>query len=401
MEPYRISVPDKNIKVLKEKLAHATLPDELDGVGWGYGVPLADLKRLVKYWRDEYNWREEEAKLNALPNFHKTIDVAGFGDLDIHYLHQPSESPNSIPLLFCHGWPGSYVEVTKMLQPLNKEVNGISFSVVAPSLPNFGWSQGVRRKDFGLGQYAEVNHKLMKSLGYERYATQGGDWGFYITRTMGLLYPDSIIGSHINMIRAQAPTFFSHPLLALKHSLIPYTNQDRLGFARSQWFAEEGSGYRLLQSTKPQTLGYSLSDSPVGLLAWIFEKLRDWTDNYPWTDTEILTWVSIYYFSTAGSAANLRIYYEAVHPDVATGGISRDRTQQWIGDVKLGICQCPRELTVVPSTWAKTLGPVVFESNKSRGGHFAAWEIPDEIVDDLRKMFGKGGPCYLDPISKL
>jgi len=241
----------------------------------------------------------------------------------------------------------------------------------------------------------------MQSLGYEKYATQGGDWGFYITRTMGLLYPESIIGSHINMIRAQAPTFSSHPLLALQHALMPYTSQDHRGFARSQWFANEGSGYRLLQSTKPQTVGYSLKDSPVGLLAWILEKLNDWTDNYPWTDTEILTWVSIYYFSTAGSAASLRIYYEAIHPDLAAGGISRDRTQQWIGDIRLGICHCPRELTVVPSTWARTLGPVVFESKKTRGGHFAAWEIPDEIVDDLRKMFGKGGPCYQSSTSKL
>jgi hypothetical protein len=142
---------------------------------------------------------------------------------------------------------------------------------------------------------------------------------------------------------------------------------------------EEGTGYRLLQSTKPQTIGYALHDSPVALLAWIYEKLHDWTDDYPWSDDEILTWVSIYYFSTAGPAASLRIYYEAVHN--TSVGVTRDRTSQWIGKVKLGLCHSPKEL-------------VVFESQKTKGGHFAAHEQPAEIVRDLRTMFGKGGPCY-------
>ncbi|KAI7576958.1 hypothetical protein KC316_g10469, partial [Hortaea werneckii] len=157
--------------------------------------------------------------------------------------------------------------------------------------------------------------------------------------------------------------------------------------------AEEGTGYRLEQSTKPQTLGYSLTDSPVGLLAWMLEKLHDWTDAYPWTDDEILTWVSIYYFSTAGPAASLRIYYEAVHPRGADA-VTRDQTQHWIPKVKLGLLHAPRELTVVPLTWGRTLGPVVHESVQKKGGHFFAWECPDALVQDLRTMFGKGGPCY-------
>lgn len=253
-------------------------------------------------------------------------------------------------------------------------------------------SEGPKQKGFGLKQYAETLQRLMQSLGYQKYVTQGGDWGFYITRAMGLLFPESVMASHINMIRASAPTWTSNPLLALQHAIQPYSERDRKGLERSKWFADEGSGYRLLQSTKPQTLGYALQDSPVALLAWMYEKLHDWTDDYPWTDDEILTWVSIYYFSTAGPAASLRIYYEATHANEA--GVSRDRTQQWIGKVKLGLCHAPRELTVVPHTWARTLGPAVFESQKARGGHFAAWEIPDEIVSDLRAMFGKGGPCY-------
>ncbi|KAK0289372.1 hypothetical protein LTR35_002569 [Friedmanniomyces endolithicus] len=401
MAAYTINIPDDRIAALKQKLSHATFPDELEGTGNEYGAPLAEVKRLTEYWKTSYDWKAAEAKLNALPNFHKSIKVDGFPALDIHYLHQPSDSPDAIPLLFCHGWPGSYIEVTKMLESLKQSIDGVSFHVVAPSLPNFAWSEGPKQRAFGLKQYAEVNHRLMHSLGYPKYVTQGGDWGFYITRAMGLLYPQSVMASHINMIRASPPTWSSHPLLALQHAVQPYSEREKKGFERSKWFNEEGNGYRVLQCTKPQTVGYALADSPVGLLAWMLEKLVDWTNNYPWTDDDLLTWISIYHFSTAGPAASLRIYYEAVHSEL--GGVSRDRTQQWIGGVKLGLCHSPRELTVVPSTWARTLGPVVFESFKEKGGHFAAWEVPEEIVGDLRGMFGRGGKCYgiTGPVAKL
>lgn len=176
--------------------------------------------------------------------------------------------------------------------------------------------------------------------------------------------------------------------------MTPYSERDKAGLARTAWFVNEGTGYRHTQSTKPQTLGYSLADSPVGLLAWIYEKLHDWTDDYPWTDDEILTWVSIYWFSTAGPAASLRIYYEATHTGSAKGSVHRDRTAQYIPKVKLGLCYTPKELSVIPHTWGRTLGPVAFESQKTKGGHFAAWEIPDEISNDLQTMFGKGGACH-------
>lgn len=207
---------------------------------------------------------------------------------------------------------------------------------------------------------------------------------------MGLLYPQRCLASHINMIRASAPSFTSHPVLALQHVVTPYTEREKRGLERTRWFLQEGSGYRMEQSTKPQTLGYSQADSPIGLLAWIYEKLHDWPDNYPWTDDEILTWVSIYLFSTAGPAASVRIYYEMSHGDPET---SRDKPQKWIGGVKLGIAHFPRELGVVPDTWARTLGPVVWESKHEEGGHFAAWEKPRAIAEDLWAMFGKRGPC--------
>lgn len=215
----------------------------------------------------------------------------------------------------------------------------------------------------------------------------------YITRAMGALYPSSIIASHINMIRASAPTFTSHPILYLQHALKRYSAAERKGLERQNWFLNEGSGYRTQQGTKPQTLGYGLADSPVALLAWIYEKLHDWTDNYIWTPNEICTWISIYWFSRAGPAASLRIYYEVLHTPPANERTSRDGVSRWIGGVPLGTAYFPQELGVVPKTWGRTLGPICFESEWDRGGHFAAYERPDAIASDLNKMFGKYGPC--------
>jgi pimeloyl-ACP methyl ester carboxylesterase len=233
----------------------------------------------------------------------------------------------------------------------------------------------------------------MLQLGFAEYVTQGGDWGFYITRAMGLLYPDNVKASHINLIRAFPPKWTKNPWQAAKHALVPYTEKEKQGFDRGRWFTAEGSGYNVEQRTKPQTIGYALADSPVALLAWIYEKLHDWTDSYPWTDDEILTWISIYQFSTAGANASVRIYYEAVH---SPGKLLKDRdgVTRWIPKVKLGLAYFPKELSVIPKTWGRTLGPVAYESDNDSGGHFAAWEKPEVVARDLRAMFGKNGGCY-------
>jgi len=250
----------------------------------------------------------------------------------------------------------------------------------------------------------------MLQLGYDQYGklyrynppaplaksskvTQGGDWGFAITRAVGLQYPQHCKASHINLILGSPPKLTQQPLLALQHAITPYNAREKAGQDRSAWFQNEGYGYNILQSTKPQTIGFALADSPVALLAWIYEKLHDWTDGYKWTDDEILTWVSIYWFSTAGPAASVRIYNEATRPQPFSD-VSTYRLRQWIPYVKLGIAHFPREISVVPKTWAQTLGPVVHQSEHEKGGHFAAWERPEAIVGDLRKMFGKGGPCF-------
>jgi len=244
----------------------------------------------------------------------------------------------------------------------------------------------------------------MLSLSYPQYVTQGGDWGFMITRAIGHFYPESCKASHVNVVAAQPPTLLSrNPIWALRHKLTPYTEKEKRGLERGQWFQREGSGYNLLQSTKPQTLAYGLEDSPVALLAWILEKLKDWTDEYPWTDDEILTWISIYQFSRAGPAASSRIYYETMHaPPVSSFSPSgkdirtftRAQSTMYVPNVPLGLSHSPKELVVPPRSWGRTLGKVVYESFQDRGGHFCAWERPDVLVRDLRAMLGKGGRCF-------
>ncbi|KAI1154529.1 microsomal epoxide hydrolase [Nemania diffusa] len=400
IKPYKIEVSESRIKDLKTRLSLAKFPDELDGAGWDMGSPLADVKRLAKYWEQSHDWKKAENELNKLPNFVTNIQCEGFEPLAIHFVHIRSKVKGAIPLLWIHGWPGHFYEGMKIIKPLTEGGDGIqhpAFDLVVPSLPNFGFSEGSRTRGFALAQYAETLHKLMLKLGYNEYVTQGGDWGTGISRVLGHLFPKHCRATHLNMDTANPPGFFTNPLLALQHAMLPYSKREQEGQKRSQWFQEEGRGYNLEQSTKPQTLGYGLTDSPVALLGWIYEKLHDWTDSYPWTDEEVCTWVSIYWFSTAGPAASLRIYYERQHntsPDRPKNSLRQPDPRKWSPGVKLGYSHFPKDLSILPSTWIKTLGELVFERSHKDGGHFASWERPNEIVQDLRDMFGKGGGAY-------
>ncbi|KAI1374527.1 epoxide hydrolase 1 [Hypoxylon crocopeplum] len=401
IKPYKIAVPDAALERLRAKLALTTLPRETAFSNDGnYGAPLDDVARLVRVWRDGYDWRRAEADLNdRLPQFTTTVAVDGHEDaLGVHFVYRKSERPGAIPLLFVHGWPGSFLEVSKILPLLTAGgENEPSFDVVAPSLPNYGFSQGTSKPGFGLEQYAEVCHKVMLQLGYEKYVTQGGDWGFFITRMMGVLYPSHIQASHTNLIITQPPSLLSSPLLFLQAALGRFTAEERAGLARTAWFRREGHGYSTIQTTKPHTPGFALADSPVALLAWVYEKLRDWSDAYPWTDEEVLTWISIYLFSDAGADASLRIYYETVHaPTTLSGGgkgeddaAVRGAVLRWNGNVPLGLSSFPKDVIALPLSWGRSLGPVVFEAQHKEGGHFPAYEKPELLVGDLRKMFGK------------
>lgn len=314
-------------------------------------------------------------------------------------------APNTVPTYYRHltsaydcPGPGSFLEVLKIL-PLFTTTNANpslpSFHIIAPSLPNFGFSSGTTRPNFALRAHAETLHKLMLALGYPRYATQSGDWGFWIARALAHTYPAHCIASHYNMVYAAAPTLLSSPLQWLRHALTPATPADAAGRARSAWFARWSRGYNALQSSRDQTLAYALADSPAGLLAWMYEKLVDWSDEYPWTDVEVLAWVSVYWFSVAGPAAAQRIYWE-VSAETDSGYTYAAMLRPTPRGVRLGLTWNPKELEIFPKSWGRGLGTVVFEAENDSGGHFYAHERPEWLVRDLCGMFGTGVDAFKD-----
>lgn len=390
--PFTISVPDEKLERLKQKLALADFPDEIAGVEpWTQGPPVADIKRLANYWENGFDWRKVEARLNQFPQFTAPVEIDGFGSYKIHFVHQKSPIKNAIPLLFVHGWPGSFIEVTKVVGELvNGGADFPSFHVVAPSLVDFGFSSKNTKNDFNIDQQAEALHKLMLALGYDEYVTQGGDLGCLITRFLAINYGKKHVkAQHLNNTAPAEPTESTFPDLHSKCQSTPLSKGELAGLGRTQQFNTEGNGYYKKQSTKPQTVGYFMTDSPVGLLAWIYEALHDWVDGYAWTDDEVLTWISIYYFSKPGPAAASFVYYAIEHRSLNAFAASGA-----YADVPVGVSRFPGDLILLPKLWNHTLGPIVFEREHTKGGHFAAWERPDAIVGDLREMFGREGGAF-------
>ncbi|KAF8872227.1 Alpha/Beta hydrolase protein [Infundibulicybe gibba] len=311
-----------------------------------YGAPLADMRRL-------------------LPQFTRDIDVEGFGSLNIHYIHKRSEVANAIPLLFVHGWPGSFLEATKITPLLlQASPDHPSFHVIVPSLPGYGFSTAPTKKGFSLSQYAETCHKLMLALGYDEYVTQGGDWGYLITRRIARLYGGAHAKAwHTNFPLGAPPKKGFGPLSYPWRLASGYTERDKAGLKRTEWYTKTSSGYFALQSTRPQTLGYGLTDSPVGLLGWIYEKLVAWTD--------LLTWISIYWFSRAGSTAASRIYYE-VTKELGNVLYSTEPTT-----IPLGFSHFAKEAVIPPKKVDGSGSQSRLEVDHDSGGHFAAYEKPD------------------------
>ncbi|EGE02283.1 epoxide hydrolase [Trichophyton equinum CBS 127.97] len=398
IKPFKISVPDSQLEILRKKLEVTTFPDELDESKWDLGAPLDDIKRLTEYWKEKFDWREKERQLNEqMSHFTTDVELAGFDKLNIHFVHHRSEVAGAIPLLFLHGWPGSFLEVSKLLPLLTAgSESHPAFHVVAPSLPNFGFSEGVKKRGFGLAQYAEAMNAVMMALGYEEYVVQGGDWGGVISRIMAKRYPSHVRAVHVNFLILSLPYPWKSPILFLKSLLtIPFSRKDQAKLAVSKNYVTQGNGYMAQQGSRPQTLGYSLHDSPVGLLAWIYEKLHAWTDSYAWTEDEVLTWVSIYLFSRAGPAASTRIYYEFNNASPGPGNFSSEEVAScYSPDVKFAIAHFPREILAFPMLWCRYIGDVVRESEFDKGGHFAAWEVPDVLAADIQGFFGKEGQAY-------
>ncbi|KAK5048687.1 hypothetical protein LTR84_005778 [Exophiala bonariae] len=329
------------------------------------------MQKIVAFWRDEYDWRAEEARLNALgPQFQTDIDIDGLGTINLHFLHAKSKQSNAIPLLFIHGWPGSFNEVSGVL-PLFLEAG---FDVVAPSLPGYGFSSYPDIAGFSFEHCAAVFSKLMGILGYESYVIQGGDWGSDVGRTMSLTYPKNIVAYHANTLPMSKPDFGGKEPA--------YSKFEQALLDRMTWFEESEWAYYSVQATKPRTFGYALHDSPVGMLAWMADKLFLWAEDYDWTYTEIITWTLLHYFP--GPTTGMQWY--ADHPNFEM--LDKDA---WLRktylEVPTGFSAFPKEIGMGPRSWAETIFNVQFWREHPIGGHFAAYERPNELGQDAIEFF--------------
>ncbi len=385
MRPFKIDIPQSQLDDLKQRLAATRWPDEMPGVGWSRGASLSYIKELADYWRTSYDWRAAEARLNQFPQFLTEIDGAA-----VHFLHVRSPEPNAMPVILTHGWPSSVVEFIDVIGPLTNPVAhggtaADAFHVVIPSVPGYAFSGPTGQPGWDTERVAQAWKALMRSLGYDRYLVQGGDWGMPISLRLGLADPQHVAGVHLNMLATFPPANPSDQAAmgALMAELSP------ADIARAQfagYFAQDGAGWLKIQCTRPQTIAYGLTDSPVGQLAWIIEKFKEWTDS---TDSpedaisrdHLLTNVMLYWLTaTAGSSAQL--YYESEHLDA-------DFFRTWGGPWPLampaGVASFPRDAVRAIRPWAEKILPTLTHWTEfDKGGHFAALEQPDLFVGDVR-----------------
>lgn len=377
IEPFTIHVDDTVLDDLQHRLENVRWPDQAPGEPWQLGIPLDVVKEVVAHWRDRYDWRAREAAMNAWPNFVTT--AAGE---KVHFLHVRSPEPDATPLLLTHGWPGSFVEFLDVLGPLSDPAAhggdpADAFHVVVPSMPGYGFSGPTVNPGVDSHRVADAVAELMEQLGYDRYIAQGGDWGAIVTRRLGEAYADRLLGVHFNMLFAFPGADDPDPMAGVTE-----VELERFGAAAAR--IGDGTGYMAIQSTKPQTLAYGLTDSPTGLAAWILEKFQVWSDLEPGGLVETYGWdrlldnvMAYWVTNTAGSAA--RLYAES-----RLAGTSAD--QPWTGrvDVPTGYSHQPYELMQTPRAWADKRYDVVHWVEQERGGHFACFERPAQFVDDLR-----------------
>jgi pimeloyl-ACP methyl ester carboxylesterase len=378
IRPFRIEIPQEDLDDLRERLARTRWPDDLPGEDWSRGVPVSYLQKLAEYWRQDYDWRKNEALLNDLPQFTTSID-----DAKIHFLHVRSPEPDAMPLILTHGWPGSIVEFLDVIGPLTDPAAhggdaADAFHVVMPSLPGFGLSGPISGSGWTEDRMSQTFDELMRRLGYDNYGAQGGDIGAVVSPKLGHAAPDRVIGVHVN---AAAVGFMPFPPLD-DDELAQLTDLERDRVTRIGEFLGDRFGYAQIQGTRPQTLSYGLTDSPVGQLAWIVEKFKEWS--YPSADLpdavidrdRILTNVMLYWLTrTAGSSGN--VYYEGMH---ASGWAAPEPS-----GVPTGVAVFAEDISI--RRYAERGHNIVHWTDFDRGGHFAAMEVPGLLVADVRKFF--------------
>ncbi len=366
--PFEVHVDDAVLTDLRERLLDTRWPGGIDGAGWHYGAPQDEVRRLCEAWV-EFDWRAAEAKLNAFPQFLTEID----GE-QVHFLHVRSDHPGAVPLLLTHGWPGSIAEFLDVIGPLvYPPAHGgdaaDAFHVIAPSIPGYGFSGPTRTQGVHVRRVAEMWAELMARLGYDRYVAQGGDWGSAITSVVGAVDPAHCAAIHLTLAMSTRPP--GTP-----------TEPDELhAMERIQHYVEWDSGYSTQQKSRPQTLGYGLADSPAAQAAWILEKFWSWTDcdGHPenaLTRDEMLDNIMLYWV-TESATSSARIYWE-----------SFGRAERAVVEVPTGFTVYPREIVPPVRSWVAELYPnVVYWNEQPKGGHFAALEVPDAFVADLRECF--------------
>jgi pimeloyl-ACP methyl ester carboxylesterase len=379
IQPFQIAIPQADLDELRERLARTRWPGELPGVGWSRGVPASYLKELAAYWHDEYDWRVHEARLNAYPQFTTEIDGQ-----TIHFLHVRSPEPDALPLILTHGWPGSFVEFLKVIGPLSDpRAHGgnpaDAFHLVIPSIPGFGFSGPTHETGWTTERTARAWAELMRRLGYERYGAQGGDFGAFVSPALGRVDYGRVVGVHLN-----AATYGFIPFGEVtEEELATFTDAEKERVKRLRHYHDEGSGYFRIQATRPQTLAYGLTDSPVAQLAWIVDLFKEWS--FPPTELpeaaierdEMLTNVMLYWLTRTG-ASSAQLYYEEMHAGSWHTEPARTPT---------GVAVFAYDVAI--RRYAEHGNNIVHWSEFERGGHFAALEAPDLLVDDIRAFFGK------------
>lgn len=373
-QPFKINVPQAVLDDLKERLANTRWPDEAEGAGWSMGTSLEYMKELVPYWQSKYDWRKHEAELNRFKQFKADVD-----GVNIHFIHEKGKGPNPMPIILTHGWPDSFYRFHKIIPMLTdpEKYGGKaedSFDVVVPSVPGFGFSD---RKAMSNSAVADLWAKLMTGLGYERFAAAGGDVGSIVTLALSRQHPERVIGIHLT--DAGYPTGQEENLSEAEGEFAK--------FIQGWWFSE--GAYAMLQSTKPQTIAFGLNDSPVGLAAWILsfgstgagaKTLDNGVEAAFGGREDLLTNIMIYWVTqTAGSAA--RTYREEAVASWGSGGGKKDRS-----DVPTAFALFPREAQT-PRDWVARQTNLQRYTKMPEGGHFAALEVPELFVQDLREFF--------------
>jgi pimeloyl-ACP methyl ester carboxylesterase len=364
IRPFRIEVPEAVLEDLRDRLARTRWPDQIPGSGWGYGTDRAYLQELCDHWGAKFDWRAQEDRFNRWPHFLTTIDGQ-----QIHFIHARSDNPNALPLIITHGWPGSVAEFLDVIEPLREE-----FHVVAPSLPGYGWSGPTVEPGWDAARVAQAWKTLMARLGYDRYGAQGGDWGAMISARLAAIDSDHMVGLHSNMLLA----FPSDP------STVQLNAQEQADLAAAGAFMTTGAAYQEIQGKNPQTLGYGLTDSPAGLAGWIVEKFYAWTDNNgnpedAVTRDQILTNLTVYWVTNTINSS-VRLYCESQR------GQNFGPSDEYV-PVPTAAAVFPKEMFRIPEAYAKSRYNLVRYTRFDRGGHFAALEEPDLLIQDVREFF--------------